>query len=59
MWIEATQVSKSRDKIEQIRAFSRQVDNSLETRICGRNVDDMCVQLYESNQRSKHYNKIL
>jgi hypothetical protein len=27
--------------------------------MCGSNVDDMCVQLNESNQRSKHHNKIL
>jgi hypothetical protein len=27
--------------------------------ICGRSVDDVCIELYESNQRSKHYNKIL
>jgi len=27
--------------------------------ICGRGVDDVCIQLYESNQRSKYYNKIL
>jgi hypothetical protein len=27
--------------------------------ICGRSVDDVCIQLYESNQPSKYYNKIL
>jgi hypothetical protein len=27
-------------------------------RICRSSVDDMCAQLYESNQPSKHYNKI-
>jgi hypothetical protein len=27
--------------------------------ICGRAVDDVCIQLYESNQQFKYYNKIL
>src|SRR5580704_7677119 len=25
---------------------------------CGLDVDDLCVELYESNQRSKHYNRL-
>ena len=26
--------------------------------ICGQTVDDIIVQMYESNQPSKHYNKL-
>ena len=28
-------------------------------RICGRSVDDVWVQMYKSNQPSKHYNRTL
>jgi hypothetical protein len=42
-----------------MRTFCRSMDDPAEMRICGQDVDDMCVQLYESNQPSKHYNKIL
>jgi hypothetical protein len=59
MWIEAKQAGNSRDKTAQMRAFNRSFIRRPGMRICGSSVDDVCVQLYESNQRSKHYNKIL
>jgi hypothetical protein len=59
MWIGLKQAANSRNKTPQMRTFSRSFIPAPGMRICGSSVDDMCAQLYESNQPSKHYNKIL
>jgi len=59
MWIGLKQAGNSRDKTVQMRAFDRGFIHVPGVRVCGSSVDDMCAQLYESNQPSKHYNKIL
>jgi hypothetical protein len=59
MWIGAKQAAISRHKRAQIRASSHGFVRPPGMRICGSSVDDVWVQLYESNQPSKYYNKIL
>ena len=59
MWIGVKQAGNSRDKTAQMRTFNRSFIHAPGMRICGSSVDDMCTQLYESYQPSKHYNKIL
>ena len=59
MWIGATQADNSLDKTVQKHDLCHNAIRRPGMRICGSGVDDMCVQLYESNQRSKYYNKIL
>jgi hypothetical protein len=59
MWTGPKQAGNSGDKTTQMRNFSRRPIRLLGMRICGSSVDEMWVQLYESNQRSKYYNKIL
>ena len=58
MWIGAKQAANSCAKTAQMRAFNRSFIHAPGMRICGSSVDDMCTHLYESNQPSKHYNKI-
>ena len=59
MWIGLKQAGNSRDKTAQMRAFNRGFIHAPGMRICGSSVDEMCAQLYESNQPSNRYNKIL
>jgi hypothetical protein len=59
MWIGAKQAVNTCDKTAQMRAFNRGFIHAPGMRICGSSVDDMCAQLYESNQPSNRYNKIL
>jgi hypothetical protein len=59
MWIGAKQAAISRHKRAQKHAFSHGFIHPPGMRICGSSVDDVWVQLYESNQPSKYYNKIL
>jgi hypothetical protein len=59
MWTGPKQAGNSGDKTAQMRNFSHCPIRPLGMRICGSSVDEMWVQLYESNQRSKYYNKIL
>jgi hypothetical protein len=42
-----------------MRSFGGGAKTPPAVRTCGSIVDDVCIQLYESNQRSKYYNKIL
>jgi hypothetical protein len=59
MWIAARCSGNYRSRIAQIRIFGDGFFYATGMGICGRGVDDVCIQLYESNQRSKYYNKIL
>jgi hypothetical protein len=59
MWIGAKQAAIFRHKRAQMPASSHGFIRSPGMRICGSSVDDVWVQLYESNQPSKYYNKIL
>lgn len=57
MWIGAKRSAISYPKPAQMCASSHGFIRWPGMRICGSSVDDMWVQLYESNQPSKYYNK--
>ena len=59
MWTAARSAGNHDPKTPQIHTFGPGFIGVLGMGICGRSVDQMCVQLYESNQPSKYYNKIL
>jgi hypothetical protein len=59
MWTAARRNENRRLEPAQKRTFGAGFIRVPGTGICGWSVDHMCIQLYESNQRSKYYNKIL
>jgi len=57
MWTAAKQNGKASAKGAQMPAFYRGPIATPAVGICGWKVDDMWVQMYESNQPTNHYNR--
>ena len=57
MWTAAKQTGKALAKAGANAAFYRASIAALAVGICGWKVDDMCIQMYESNQPFNHYNR--